>query len=69
MELLAREALAAVVRDEEALDLDPRFRSIFLVMSRVEPAVRRVEHQLETDRLIEPTNTSVQLRRRCDGLG
>jgi hypothetical protein len=43
-----KEALAAVLRYEEALDIDPRFRSMLLVMSRVELAVRRFEHQSET---------------------
>jgi aminoglycoside phosphotransferase (APT) family kinase protein len=43
----ANEALAAVLRYEEALHLDPRFRSMILVMSRVQLAVRRFEFQLE----------------------
>jgi len=42
------DALAAVSRYERALDIDPRFRSVFLVMSRVELAVRRFEHLLES---------------------
>jgi len=43
----AKAALDAVRRYEEALDIDPAFRSVFLVLSRVELAVRRFEHQVE----------------------
>jgi len=43
-----KEALAAVSRYEQALDLDSRFRSVFLVMSRVELSVRRFEHLVES---------------------
>jgi len=42
-----REALAALDRYEEALQIDRRFRSVFVVLSRVELAVRRYEHQAE----------------------
>jgi hypothetical protein len=43
-----KEALAAVSRYEAALEIDPRFRSVFLIMSRVELAVRRFEHLVES---------------------
>ena len=43
-----KEALAAVWRYEQALDIDSRFRSVFLVMSRVELSVRRFEHLVES---------------------
>jgi len=48
-----KEALAAVRRYEQALDIDTRFRSVFLVMSRVELSVRRFEHLVESGIIID----------------
>jgi len=48
-----KEARSAVLRYEQELDLDPRFRSMFLVMSRVELAVRRFEHQVESGLIVD----------------
>ena len=52
----------AVERYEQALGLDPRFRSVLLVMSRVELAVRRHDQQqLEGSAVGDPRASNAAL--------